>query len=257
MARRSFTARQSWAARLTGANGPSDRSRIDAQPHSRSRPAVVPMRIAEFHSVTPSIAEAELPCRLELRGRAWGSAVLAVLLLPLALLPLAAMASLTMRITADADVRTLLASHPGSAAQVAIGLALILLLVVWPLAALIGRIGRRQTIVVGPGEVHVIERSLFGTRTWSHQTTYFLGLVHHVRTTHDGIRHELILLAPERRQSVLLAIAPGFTDAELAILAGRLGTKILPANALYERTRKPLQPRFTAAPERTLAVANA
>lgn len=205
------------------------------------------MRIAEFETVSPAIAACTLPCRIHQQSARLGPAILLALMIPLALVPLVPLATVALQLATDPTARAHLAAHPAATTQISLGLALVSLLIAWPMRALLGRIAHRRIVVIGQRELHVTDLGLFATRTWTRPLTHYLGLAHHVRTTHDGVRHELILVDPERRDSVLLALAPRMSDADVTALAGRLGVPIVPAEALYGRAARALWPSLPAA----------
>lgn len=215
------------------------------------------MRIAEFESVTPDINEATLPCRLEQRAATLGPALLLALLIPLAFLLLAPLAVIAGEIATNPSTRTELMAHPGGAAKIGLGLGLIALLIAWPVRAALDRVGRRRIIVIDLQEVSVTDKGMFKTRTWRRPLASYVGLAHHVRTTHSRLRHELILAHPCRKDSVLLALAPHTSEAQVRALAQRIGVAIVPAATLYRRAPDNLQPLPARAAREDLASARA
>lgn len=205
------------------------------------------MRIAEFETVTPFISDASLPCRLEQRAPTAGPALLLVLLIPLTILLLAALAGMAGELAFNPSTRAGLIAHPGGALQIGVGLALLALLIAWPVRALVDRVGRRRVVVIDRDEVFVTDRGLLKERAWRRGLASYEGLAHHVRTTHAGVRHELILVHSTRRDSVLLALAPHIEEADVSALAKLLGVPIIPAAALYWRAPAALVQRIAGA----------
>lgn len=197
------------------------------------------MRIAEFETATPLTTDASLPLRLEQKAPTLGPAVLLTLLIPLAILLLAPLATIALQMVTEPAGRASLVAQPALALQLTIGLALAALLVGWPVRVLLDRIGRQRIVLLDHQLVHVTDRGLFGTHTWSQPLSTYVGLTHHVRTTHAGVRNELILVHSHRDASVLLGLALRITDSEISALANRLGVPIVSPDALYPYARLP------------------
>lgn len=191
------------------------------------------MRIAQFDTVTPRFCEQTLPCRLVQRGSPLGAALVLALLLPVAVLLVIPFAMLMAQIAAEPATRSAIADHPAAAVQIALGIALLAILIGWPVRALIDRLGRYRIVELEHGLVTVTDSGLFSRCTWSEPIDHYLGLAHNVRTTNAGPRHELILVHPQRRAHILLAISDRMSDAEVAEAAARLDLPVVPAHALY------------------------
>lgn len=191
------------------------------------------MRIAQFDTVTPRFCDQSLPCRLEQRASHLSAAAVLALLLPLALILVIPFAMLLMQIAAEPATRLALANHPAAAVQIALGVTLLLMLIGWPLRALVDRLGRRRIVELDRDRVTITDAGLFASRQWSEPLSQYLGLAHNVRTTNAGPRHELILVHPQRRAHILLAISDRMNDAEVAEAAARLAMPVVPAHALY------------------------
>ena len=213
------------------------------------------MRIAEFETVTPDINEATFPCRLEQRAATWGPALLLALLIPLALLFLTPLAVIAGEIAVNPGTRAGLLAHPGGVAKIGLGLGLVAVLIGWPVRALLDRMGRRRIVLIDRQTVSVTDKGLLRSRTWQRSLASYLGLAHHVRTTHSGLRHELILVHAKRKDCVLLGIASHMSDGEIRALAQRLGVPIVPAAALYRRAPAGLQPLIVGSVRDDLAPA--
>lgn len=191
------------------------------------------MRIAQFDTVAPRFGDQTLPCRLEQRASTVGTAVVLTLLLPVALMLLLPFAMLLAQIAAEPATRLALANQPAAAVQIALGFALLSMLIGWPVRALIDRLGRRRIVEIDDNLVSVADSGMFSCCQWSEPLARYRGIAHNVRTTNAGPRHELILVHPERRAHVLLAISDRMNDAEVVEAAARLGLPVVPAQALY------------------------
>lgn len=191
------------------------------------------MRIAQFDTVTPRFGDQPLPCRLEQRASSVGTAVVLALLFPVALMLLLPFAMLLAQIAAEPATRLALASQPAAAVQIALGFALLSMLIGLPVHALIDRLGRRRVVEIDGKHVSVADSGMFSSCQWSEPLARYRGVAHNVRTTNAGPRHELILVHPQRRRHVLLAISHRINDAEVAEAAARLDLPVVPAQALY------------------------
>jgi hypothetical protein len=200
------------------------------------------MRIAEFETVTPTIGNAVFPCRLEQRAATLGSAILLALMIPLALLLLTPLLVIAGQIATVPGARASLLAHPAGAAQVGVGLSLVIVFIAWPVLALLDRIGRRRIVLLDRKEVRVADTGLLQRRTWQQPVASYLGLAHHVRTTHAGVRHELVLVHPDRKASILLQLGAHLTEKDVTKLAARLGVPIVPPSLLYRRAPIALPP---------------
>lgn len=209
------------------------------------------MRIAEFETVTPRLSDFSGPIRLEQRGTVMGATLILGLLIPLAALILVPFVMLAGHLAAHVEARDALVAHPAAALQIALGMSLVTILVGWPLRALVDRAGGERIVEIDDSDVTVTDLGALRRRTWRMPLKEFLGLTHHVRTTHSGPRHELILVHPNRRRSILVALADRMTDTEVSISAARLGVGVVPATALYGR--KLLAPSSAATPDKALA----
>lgn len=191
------------------------------------------MRIAQFDTSTPRFAEQPLPCRLEQRGSALAPAAVLLLLLPLALLILTPFAMLLAQIAAEPNTRLAFADRPAAAVQIALGITLVSMLIAWPVRSLLDRLGRRRIVEIDADHLTVIDIGLLSSSQWTAPLSEYFGVAHNVRTTNAGPRHELILVHPERRAHVLLALSDRISEADVATAAARLDLPIVPAHLLY------------------------
>lgn len=214
------------------------------------------MRIAEFEVVTPCLTTLALPCRIEQRVPRAANVMTLVALTPLSLLVLAGVALLGAMIWETADPVALILSNPGSTAQIAIAIGLATVLAIWPLQRAISRIGRSRQIDIDGDMVVVTDTHPFGKRTWRQPLSGYSGVAHHVRTTLAGLRHELILVHPDRRSSLLLAVADRITTADIARIHDLLGTGDVSPGLLYGGLKSHHGAIEAREPRRTTAVAD-
>lgn len=191
-----------------------------------------------FQTIVPAAPPTALPVRIEQSSTPFSTVAQTVALAVLALLIAAPFAMLLVHLPDDPTSSGLLAEKPGSVARVALGLALWCGLLGWPAGRLLARLGRRRTVTISAGLVAVTEDGPLGRTLWSEPVDRYLGIAHHIRSSVSGNRHELILVHPDRRRSVLLAAAARITQAETDAAAFALAVVELPARALYERNAR-------------------
>ncbi len=210
------------------------------------------MRLAHFDDLTPSLIDAPLPWRqsqtCSMLPRVLALAGLATVAL-LLLVPLAVIARHVA--TAPAGLAAL-TDHPGATFQIALGLAVSSALLGFPFYRMAQRIGVTRRVTIEAGSVTVTDQGLSGDRTWSEPLSSYIGIAHHVRTTQAGPRHELVLVHPDARRHVTVAMAGRISKAELERAAATLAMVEVPAHLLYRLPRLPsLAIRPAATPART------
>lgn len=146
------------------------------------------------------------------------------------------------------------ASNPIAAAQALLGLCMWTALFALPCKRIIHHFGRGRRVRIEAGVVMVNERGAIRCRDWSAPLAEFCGIAHHVRATLSGLRHELILVHPERAKSVLLHTADSFSQATLERAAALLSMPQVPPAELY-RFRTQAQRALSPAPSLLLAAA--
>lgn len=197
------------------------------------------MRASTFEFISPGVPVTSLPARLELTTSRVSPLLVLTVVLPFALLALIPY--------------VMIAQHPGALSLVwrfetSIPLAVALLswtlLFGWPIASALGKLGRRQTVLLKKASIRVCERSAFSSTAWSAPIPEFAGLAHHVRASLSGTRHELILVHPIPTRSVLLRVSPAISQREIDDMALLLGCREIPPRIFYHsrpRARASLQ----------------
>lgn len=196
----------------------------------------LPVRIAEQR---PSFAPAA------------GSVVLAALLGAL----LSPFALVLEELSRDEAARAILSDRPQAALLLALGAAGLLSLLAWPVVRLLRALLVRRAVLIEKDLVTGSEATLFGRRHWREPMATYAGVVHRVRASLSGTRHELVLVHPDHRRSVLLAVAPRIEAADIAAMAG-----LLDLAEISSRDATRLTPFFDlfgpASPDPELAVAH-
>ena len=165
------------------------------------------MTNSSFDTISPSSAPLCLPFKLEQRTCTVRTLCLALLMAP-AVLALALPAGLALWLLANQPDTAQLSSESPVAFMQLLLLPLLAGLLCWlPLKAVAWRIHRRRQVVITSDLVVVEDASLFGNRSWQAPLAEFRGIAHNVRTSLSGARHELILVHPDARHSILLHFA--------------------------------------------------
>jgi hypothetical protein len=151
-------------------------------------------------------------------------AVAALLLSPYFLIATAALAEQTIRDVASA--------RPLATAQILAGLAFWLILLSFPIYRLLDALTRSRTIEISGGRVTVADRAFGKVASWSAPLPEFLGIAPFLRAKHSGVRHELILVHPDRQRSLLIAMAPRLMQSDVDPVLSALGVRELPPRAV-------------------------
>ncbi|MFN3868080.1 MAG: hypothetical protein ACK4MF_03315 [Hyphomicrobiaceae bacterium] len=191
------------------------------------------MRFAQFDEISPAVMDTPLPWRQRQSSATLPGAFVVAALAATVLLVAIPGALIIAHLASGDDAVRLVTDHPGSAIQIALGLALASALVGWPLYLNTRRIGRRRDVTIDARQVSVSEFSPAGKTDWSEPLSAYLGIAHHLRTTQAGPRHELILVHRDPRRHVIVACAERLTRADIERAALQLGVAEVPAAALY------------------------
>lgn len=119
------------------------------------------------------------------------------------------------RLASDELFRAAVNARPGAALQLIIGLAFWTLLFAWPLKRLAQSFASMRIVQISHDRVSATDSGLFRQTQWEAPVSDFTGIAHNVRTSLSGVRHELVLVHPRRDRSVLLGLAPRFSQTEI------------------------------------------
>lgn len=125
-----------------------------------------------------------------------------------------------------------IASRPLAAVQIVLATLVLGALFLLPMLRRAGRALVGRSVKVDGGIVHVTERRLAGTRTWSEPVAAYAGLAHVVRSSLSGTRHELVLAHRDGTRTVTIRIAERISEAEVAATVHLLGTREIAARDL-------------------------
>lgn len=192
------------------------------------------MGLLHFETLSPAGPLVSLPVRIEQSSPGFSTGVALAILVTTALAMASPFAVLLMYLIEDPDARSVLAARPGSVIQLALGLIVWSLLLGWPLKRLVDGWCARRLVSIDHGTVTVTDRNLWSERAWRAPVASYCGIAHHIRASVSGIRHELILVHPDRRRSVLLAVAARLSQEEIDRATALLGRPEIPSRTLYE-----------------------
>lgn len=188
-----------------------------------------------FETIEPPAPLASLPARIVQSSPRVRTTLSLAALSVTALATAAPFAAVLAHLVATPEARSLISEQPAAVLQLAFGLVVWTVLLGWPLTRLTRRLTTRRVVTLTPGYVAVEETRLTGTSTWTLPTSAFTGLAHHVRASVSGVRHELVLRHADPARTVLIAVAPRFSQSEVERMCSLLDVEEIPARLLYER----------------------
>ena len=156
--------------------------------------------------------------------------ILLSLLAALVVLPQIALAGYAL---SSPELREAILSQPMVSLQLAIALAFWIGVFAWPLHALFARLTWRRTVEITAENVAVADLLAFGNSNWTAPLASFKGVAHHIRSSLAGNRHELVLVHPDPKRSVLLMVADHLSDADVTRMTHLLRLPQVPAKELY------------------------
>ncbi|MBY0226980.1 MAG: hypothetical protein K2Q28_14345 [Hyphomicrobium sp.] len=184
------------------------------------------MRIAAIDSMTPSMPDFTVArVRIDQFPARRATGVLLAVLLALAAVLLSPFYLVATAALADQELRDAAATRPLAIVQICMGLAVWLLLLGFPIYRLLDTLTRSRVVEIASGRVSVADRSFGRSSVWSAPVADFLGLAPYLRASLSGVRHELILVHPDRERSVLVAMAPRLMQLDVDHVAAALGLK--------------------------------
>lgn len=203
------------------------------------------MRVAIYDQVEPPLPAA-LPVRLMQSCSQRAATTSLALVVPTAAGAVLAGASVLYDTMQAPAARAWLAQHPVLGICLLGAVGFLIYLVILPTKRVLERLTTSGTAYIDQGRVTITEVGPFRTRTWSAPLAGYRGIAHHVRASLAGVRHELILVHPERSKCVLLSVAPRTSQSEVDHAAALLGQPVIPPSELYRFNG--LRPRLAAPP---------
>lgn len=194
------------------------------------------MRFAAIDRMTPSMPDFAAPVLSieQLPARRTTGAMLATLIAvgTVLLSPFYMIATTAM---ADQALRDVVSTRPLASLQILTGFTFWLVLLGFPIYRLLNALTRSRTIELADGRVTVVDRAFGGAKSWSAPVGEFLGVAPYLRASLSGVRHELVLVHPDRARSVLIAMAPRLMQSEVDQVALALGLPELAPHMLRQR----------------------
>ena len=189
-------------------------------------------RAASTNEPSPA-APAAMPLTVEEKGSRVGRVVHLALVAAAAALIASPILLVTGHAVADpATALEAIAGRPLAAVQIVLAALVLATLFLLPLLRRAGRALVGRSVTVDGGMVHVSERRLAGTRTWTEPVAAYTGLAHVVRSSLSGTRHELVLAHRDAARTVTVRIAERISEAEVAATVHLLGTREIAARDL-------------------------
>lgn len=196
------------------------------------------MNFAQVKSISPAEPIADLPITLVQKCSRWGTVIdgMALAMVGLAF-ALPAGLFTAEAIAANSATDPFLMQRPGSALLTVFGLFLMFI----PVACLFRRVllglSGDCEIMLTNQDVTVKRKTLTGRKNWTRPLSDFEGLTHYVRTTLSTPRHELILVHPDSKRSLLLRIDHAINETETQQLADTLKLPVIAPTHLFKFPR--------------------
>ncbi|PPD26205.1 MAG: hypothetical protein CTY20_14780 [Hyphomicrobium sp.] len=191
------------------------------------------MGLLSFETVLPHAPMTALPVRLEQSSPRMVAALHLSMLVPVALALITPFFILALHLVEDQASRSLMAERPGTMLQLGLALVVWSVLLGWPVKRVITRLSLKRRVDIDTTAVTVTDRGLFADKTWTAPLQTFTGLAHHIRASMSGVRHELILVHPDAMRSVLIAVAPRFSQTDVDAVCALLDRPEVPSKVLY------------------------
>ena len=180
--------------------------------------------LARADNFLAKVSNDDVPLVRVVRARtAWstmmGLAAAGAMALPL----LGGMFLLTSEAMSKPEALSRALAQPLTTAQIVFGILMLSALLLVPARRMIAGIGRAGTVEIDRGSVQVTERRLLSKRQFSEPLEAYRGVAHRIRTTVSGIHHELVLVHPDARRDVVIALDGMDPTMTPAAVIARLG----------------------------------
>ncbi len=114
-------------------------------------------------------------------------------------------------------------AQPMVTLQVVAGLLLLATLILVPARRLVARAIHAGEIEIDDRLVRVSEHGYLARRSFAEPLEAYRGIAHRIRTTLSGVEHELVLVHPDARRDVVIALDGARADMTPANLMARIG----------------------------------
>jgi hypothetical protein len=114
-------------------------------------------------------------------------------------------------------------AQPLTTVQIVLGLLMLSALLLVPARRVVAGIGRAGIVEIDGNLVKVAEKGFLSARNFCEPLAAYRGVVQRVRTTVSGIHHELVLVHPDARRDVIIALDGMDPAMAPAAVIARLG----------------------------------
>ena len=114
-------------------------------------------------------------------------------------------------------------AQPLATFQIIAGILMLSALLLVPARRLVAGIGHKGIVEIDGGMVKVAEKGLLSARQFRERLDAYRGVAHRVRTTVSGVHHELVLVHPDARRDVVIALDGMDPAMTPATMIARLG----------------------------------
>lgn len=130
---------------------------------------------------------------------------------------------LTSQALSEPEALNIAIARPMATLQIVAGLMLLSTLVLVPARRLVARARRGSLIEIDDRLVRVRETGYLAGRSFAEPIDAYRGVAHRIRTTLSGVQHELVLVHPDVRRDVVIALDSGRADPSPAHLMAAIG----------------------------------
>jgi hypothetical protein len=156
--------------------------------------------------------------RIERSRASWTTVLGIVTALSMGLSLFGGMILVASQALSEPEALNLALARPMATFQIVAGLLLLATLLLVPVQRLFARVGRTGLIEIDDRVVRVRESGLLAGRSFAEPLAAYEGAAHRIRTTLSGVQHEVILVHPDPRRDVVIALdaaTPSMTPAAM------------------------------------------
>lgn len=167
--------------------------------------------------------------------RAWSTALGLGAVLAMTLPLFGGMFLLTSEAMSKPEAVSRALAQPLTTVQIVLGVLMVSALLLVPARRLVAGIGRAGIVEIDGNVVQVAEKGLLSTRKFSEPLDAYRGIAHRIRTSVSGIHHELVLVHPDARRDVVIALDGMDASTTPAAVIARLGLPEITGGELVRR----------------------
>jgi hypothetical protein len=167
--------------------------------------------------------------------RAWSTALGLGAVLAMTLPLFGGMFLLTSEAMSKPEAVSRALAQPLTTVQIVLGVLMVSALLLVPARRLVAGIGRAGIVEIDGNVVQVAEKGLLSARKFSEPLDAYRGIAHRIRTSVSGIHHELVLVHPDARRDVVIALDGMDASMTPAAVIARLGLPEITGGELVRR----------------------